>query len=457
MFGGRGGTKTQTFADLFIQEVDTKGVKVACFREHQNTLDDSVHAMLEKEIKRMKVSGFKITDNKIRHRNGGGFKFRGLAINTFGVKSFEGFKYFWVEEGQFLSETALQVLIPTLREAGSELWISMNPLFETDAVYKRYIKPNFKKLLKDRYYEDDDVIVIWTNYDENPWFPKELEMSRQWDFNNLPFVEYRHIWLGYTNPKVDDAIIKSEWIEAAVDAHLVLDYKPRGMKIVAHDPSDEGDDDKGLIYKHGSVILEAQVRPFGDCNEGLDWALDYAMNHNADLFTVDIGGAMGIKRQIAGTLRGKHTKYQLFNGSEQPYQPDEVYDDIIEYAKLKDEADLSSRRRSNRDTFKNKRSQFYAWIRDALFNSWRAVEHGIYIDPDDMLSISSKCTDLDLLKEELAKIPRKYTATGLFQLKTKQEMRALKIPSPNLADPAMMSFYPYESEDDKPLTFVSHR
>ena len=47
-----------------------------------------------------------------------------------------------------------------------------------------------------------------------------------------------------------------EWFEAAIDAHKKARvYKPKGQKIVSHDPSDPlGDDAKGLCYRHGRLF-----------------------------------------------------------------------------------------------------------------------------------------------------------------------------------------------------------
>lgn len=451
VLGGRGGTKSRTLAQLCVERM-ARGQNIGCFREYQNTMDDSVHKLLVNAIATMQATGFEITDRRIRHASGGESKFRGLSKNTANVKSFEGFSVFWVEEGQFLSADTLETLIPTLREAGSELWISLNIASETDAVFERYIQPHWDALLRDKYYEDDDVLIIWTNYDENPWFPEVLEQSRQWDFNNLPRAKYKHIWLGYPDPTVTDAIIKSEWVDAAVDAHLKLNFKPRGAVFVSHDPSDDGADAKGLIHRHGTVVLQAIKRDYSDFNEGLDWATSYALDVHASLFTVDGGGAMGMRKLMADTFKGRSTKYQIFKGQETPYRP---YDEYEKLQAVDNEYEPDERKLMNKDKFRNKRAQFYAWLANMLFNAWRAVENGTYIDPCEMLSLSSECTDISLLKDELCKVPRKYNASGLFQVMSKPEMRAHKLRSPNIADALMMSLWPYEEVDDKPLNFTS--
>jgi len=63
--GGRGSGKSMTFADLCLMDAMTKNVKTACFREFQNSIDDSVHALLKSEIERLSLQGFEVQNNQI--------------------------------------------------------------------------------------------------------------------------------------------------------------------------------------------------------------------------------------------------------------------------------------------------------------------------------------------------------------------------------------------------------
>ena len=46
IIGGRGSAKSQTVGDLSLKDVATKGLKIGCFREYMNSIDDSVHSLL---------------------------------------------------------------------------------------------------------------------------------------------------------------------------------------------------------------------------------------------------------------------------------------------------------------------------------------------------------------------------------------------------------------------------
>jgi phage terminase large subunit len=153
--GGRGSGKSMSFADMCLMDAQTKGIKTACFREFQNSIDDSVHALLKSEIERLELQGFEVQNNQILLNQEPVFKFRGLARNPEGVKSMHGFQRFWVEEAQTISFNSLKALTPTLREEGSEILFSANPRSSVDAFSQRFIKPFEKQLRRDGYYEDD--------------------------------------------------------------------------------------------------------------------------------------------------------------------------------------------------------------------------------------------------------------------------------------------------------------
>lgn len=104
----------------------------------------------------------------MRGPNGTEFLFAGLQDHTVdSIKSFEGLDRAWVEEAQSVSKRSLDVLIPTIRKDGSEIWISMNPELDTDEPYVRFVAN-----------PPPDSVVVQINWRDNPWFPKVLEAER---------------------------------------------------------------------------------------------------------------------------------------------------------------------------------------------------------------------------------------------------------------------------------------
>lgn len=436
-FGGRGGTKSQSIADILLAKVATEGIKVGCFREHQNTIEDSVHSLLEEEINRLQIPRYKIDKTNIMHEDGGRFRFRGLSRNIAGIKSFHGFKIFWLEEAQFISDRSLKMLTPTLRTEDSECWFTFNPQSRLDPISQRFILPFIKELRRDGVYEDDLHYIVWTNYDENPWFPESLEAERQRDYKVIPRAEYDHIWLGHFNDSIENAIITAEWFDACIDAHKRLGFEPEGIVTVAHDPSDSGYDDKGLALRHGSVVLDVQLNKSSDVNNGLDWAMGYAIEHGADYFTWDADGlGLGLKRQVADVLKGEKIDYDPFRGSEGVDFPSKVFNETG-----KNVTD-ARKQRTNKQALMNKRAQYYWNLRNRCYNTYLAINYPEfrYQPVEDLVSFNSEMEEIDQLRAELCKIPRVPNANGKIQIMSKKDMKAKDIESPNLADSVMMSF-----------------
>jgi len=432
--GGRGSGKSQSVHDICAFDMAANGMKIGFFREFMNSMEDSVYSLLEDEIKRLEIDGFSLTKTTMTHVSGGEARFRGLARNPTGIKSMHGFNRFVVEEAQTISEESLQLLTPTLREPDSEIWLIANPQSRADPFSQRFIVPFERELERDGYYEDDLHLIIVCNYTDNPFFPDVLEQERQFDEQNLSKAEYDHIWLGKFMDQIDGSIIRPEWFDAAVDAHIKLGIEPVGQRVVTHDPSDLGDDNKALVLRHGILIEDAQERETGDVNEGCDWATDYAIQNGADVFRWD-GDGLGatLRRQISEALfPATGIKLDMFRGSNTPDNPDDVYqpDQSIERSNVK----------TNRQTFKNKRAQYYWALRDKFYATYRAVVLGFASNDEQLISISSAIKLLPLLRSEVCRIPKKYNPNGLIQIMSKQDMwQTHKIKSPNLADALMMS------------------
>ena len=434
-FGGRGGAKSQTVADMLLFLVQTEGHKVGCFRELMNSIDDSVHSLLRAEVERMELQGFTATDSKIINSNGGEIRYKGLSRNPDAVKSMHGFTRFWVEEAQSISQESLNKLTPTLREEGSEIWFTLNTESSEDPISKRFIVPFYDELLTNGFYEDDLHYIVWINYNDNPWFPEVLEQERIFDYQNRPRAEYDHVWLGHFNDSVDNAVIKTEWFDAAIDAHKILGFKPRGQRIVTHDPSDSRDA-KAIVDRHGSVILNALENTKDDVNDGCDWALDYAISNKADVFRWDCDGlGISLRKQVNDSLDGKKISWEIFKGSESPANKNEKYEPV--------DGTSTYQNKKNKDVFKNKRAQCYWALRDRFYLTYKAItqpETSGHIDPDKLISISSQIKNLQKLRSEVCRIPLKNNANGLIQIMDKPEMKKkYKINSPNLADSIMMS------------------
>lgn len=459
VFGGRGSGKSVQIHDIAIAGVKDLGDKVYCLREFQNSLEDSVHSLITKECERLGFEGFSTQNNIIFHESGGEFKFKGLARNPASIKSAHGFKRFIVEEAQTISDESLKHLTPTARneakaglpqkfnqEAEEEkeddplenvqLFFIANLASSADPLSKKLVIPFLEHLERDGFYEDDLHLIVMMNYYDNPWFEDSgLEAERAHDEENLPAASYKHVWLGGFNDHVDNALIPSEWFNAAIDAHIKLGFPAQGALVAALDPSDQGADAKGYALRHGSVVKQVKEIDNCDAYQGCDIALGWAFADNADYFIWDADGLGATLRQhITNISAGKRANLQMFRGSEGVDNPDVMYSFDNKGVPIRNP-------KTNKDTFRNKRSQYYWALRDRFYNTYRAVTRGEYVDPDTMISLDSSGIDnIDLLRSELCRIPLKDNNNGYIQIMSKLEMKAIKIPSPNMADALMMSF-----------------
>lgn len=192
-YGGRGGAKSHTFAEMMLARCMEAPIRCVCIREVQNTIKDSVLQLLKDKIVKLNMSHFFEEKNNEIHGNNGSFIiFKGMqAYNAENIKSLEGFDIAWVEEAQTLSDTSLRLLRPTIRKdetedtRPSELWFSWNPRHDTDPIDKFFRSGHHRS----------SMISIQVNHDENPWFPKVLQTEMEEDFEIDPEMA-EHVWNG---------------------------------------------------------------------------------------------------------------------------------------------------------------------------------------------------------------------------------------------------------------------
>lgn len=186
-YGGRGSGKSHFFGAMAVLNMATRaGFRIVCVREIQNSIKDSVKQLIEDKIKDLGLSGFfTITEQEIRGQNGSLAIFRGLQNHTAAsIKSLEGFDVAWIEEAQTISQQSLDLLTPTIRKPGSEIWASWNPGKETDPVDVLF-----------RTNPPPGAIVVKANWSDNPYFPEALRDDLENDRASRP-DKYQHIWEG---------------------------------------------------------------------------------------------------------------------------------------------------------------------------------------------------------------------------------------------------------------------
>lgn len=472
LVGGRASTKSTFVAD-YVAACMANGQLWCCGREFQNSIDESVHRLLADEIERLEAPGFTINKIDINHESGGRNFYKGLGRNILSLKGIlSGVDGLWIEEGEGLSEGTLRVMTGSVRTTAKEfdqarklgipisemktpeIWITMNRGSRSDPIAKKYLERAEPELERCGYYEDDGVMIVEANYSDIPrsWFlASGLESERLDDWENMSRQQYYHKWHGKYLETVENAIIQPEWFDACVDAHIKLEIEPLGQEKVIYDPADTGDA-KALAHIHGIVVKQVVQTKAGRIDTATDWALSGANSVKPDVFIWDFDGiGGGLKHQIESGLAGKNIKIQAFSGASGVDNPDAIYEST--------DAETTEKAKKNKEMFTNLRAQCYWELRDRIYRTFLAVEKGRLSDPNMLISFSSNIKDIDQLRTEMCRIPRKFNSSGRIQILSKAEMKKppINLPSPNMADTVMMGMRDvdtasedYDDYDDQP-------
>jgi phage terminase large subunit len=221
-YGGRGGAKSHFFAEQIILRCIMRPTRVVCIREVQSSIKDSVRQLLIDKINKLNVAAmFEVLDTEIRGPDGSLIVFKGMqSYNAMNIKSLEAYDVAWVEEAQTLTQHSLDLLRPTLRREGSELWFSWNPRFKTDPV-DMFFRKN----------PPPDAISVLVNWRDNPWFPDVLRREMAHDFM-VDEDKADHIWNGaYGNSQ---GAILAKLVNQAERTGRINDeivYDPKGAPI----------------------------------------------------------------------------------------------------------------------------------------------------------------------------------------------------------------------------------
>jgi phage terminase large subunit len=211
-WGGRGSGKSHFFAELAIERCLMARTHIVCVREVQKTLDQSVKKLLEEKIEALGVAHlFEVQQSRIMGKNGSLIIFQGMQDHTAdSIKSLQGFNVAWIEEAQSISQRSLDLLRPTIRDVGSEIWASWNPGKASDPIDALLRGEN----------PPPGTIVVNANWRDNPHFPDVLKAEMEYDRSRDP-DKYAHVWEGAYLQRSDSKVFKN-WViqefEAPSDA-----------------------------------------------------------------------------------------------------------------------------------------------------------------------------------------------------------------------------------------------
>ena len=422
--GGRFSSKTQDAGGMAAYLARNYTVKFLCIRQFQNRIADSVYTVIKQKIEQAGWRDeFDIGVSTIRHKKTGSeFLFYGIARNIEDIKGTEGVDICWIEEGEGLTESQWEIIDPTIRKEGSEIWILWNPKHTTD-----FVQTKLPRLL------GEDCVVQHINYDQNPFLSDTARAKAE----RLKLVDreaYEHIYLGQALSDDDRVVIKMSWIEAAIDAHIKLGIQQTGQAQVGYDIADSGNDLCANVLTHGIVTTFAEEWKAGEdeLNESCRRTYMNALPHRAKVRydSIGVGASAGSEMKSINDERRLEqgyypVDYEGYNAGGKVARPDDLYNDEIK----------------NKDFFENVKAQDWWNIADRFRNTYNAVTKGHEFAEEDLISISSEIPAhiLDKLKTELATPRRDYSKSGKVKVESKEDLSKRDVPSPNLADAFIMA------------------
>lgn len=408
--------KSHDAASNAIRRATKMEQRFLCLRMYQNRIADSVYTLLCDKVHHLGFSKeFKIYADAIEHKtNGSLFRFYGMARNIDEIKSFEGAHVAWIEEAHNLTEEMFRVIRPTvMRNDGAEMWLTFNPKFATDFVYKRFvINPPAGSISR------------LINYDENDFLTQtaldDIEAAKAEDLE-----EYQHVYLGVPRDNDDRVVIKRSWLVAAIDAHKTVTPSGGswfGGKTVGYDVADDGDDKNATTSMDGSVCIGLDEWRGGEdqLRESAARVKQTAETVGASHIGYDsIGVGAGTGSHLNSLGWRRHFK---FNAGAKVADPKRQYADT---------------RIANEDFFANLKAQTWWLTADRFRNTFLAVSKGRSFPADQMISLDSGRIDtklLDKLVDELSTPMRDFDNAGKVKVESKKDLAKREIASPNVAD-----------------------
>ena len=381
-YGGRAGGKSYAFADCLLLLARQKKLFIACVREVQNSIKDSVYKLLKDRAEYYKFDDFIFYEDRIENIvTGSKFVFKGLKDqNKQNIKSLEGVDICWCEESQAITKESFEVLDPTIRKSGSELWFSMNRENENDAIW-RAIAAN----------PDDQTLIVKVNYYDNPFCPDEMKyLAEKCKAENLD--DYMHIWEGEPISLGDYKLFNVKDVREAMIPKMDSSTSPL---VIGLDIARAGSDKTVFCLRKGRWVMKFEVIKGYDTVEVADKLTNYITELPPARAFLDLGNSgAGVydimkARGFAGIVKG-------INFGGKAIQP---------------------------DRYKNKRAEMYATA-----NEWIKQELPVQLPNDD------------LLFEELTTIERVKVAGDTLQLEDKELFKKRIGRSPDRADAFVLTF-----------------
>lgn len=427
-YGGRGSGKTQAVGIALVTMAAQRRMRVACLREHQKSIKESAKRVLESWIEKLGLSSmYDIQQDYILGKNGSLFFFMGLSkVSEEDIKGLEDVDVAWVEEAHVMSERSFEILLPTIRKEGSEVWFTFNPRYRHDVVYRNFIiNPRPGAFIKQ------------VNFTDNPWFTTRLEEQRRYCEEFEP-ERYAHIWLGEpddegsTRKVLPYGLLKDciQAVEKGVVQLIGSAEALTGRVHVGFDVADTGADRNALVARRGPMIFAVdswRAPTIGTSTRRVD---GYCRTEGAKRVFYDAGGlGAGVRSHLKELPHRPYSSYPINFGGAVDGKEVEFVPEIM-----------------NEDHFANKGAQMAWSLRLRAQNTRRLLEaiaagEKPKVRGSKCLFIDPKIPGLEKFLAQLTQPEWEENTSGKIKVdKTPEDS-----PSPDMYDAAALS-YAWDSE-----------
>lgn len=382
-WGGRWGSKTHSACKIALWLGTQEKSRFLFTREIQNTIAESLYAELKELIYGLDYYEYKIYDSYIFNtKTKTEFLFKGLQQQDRKqtIKSLSNVKYCIVEEAQTISKPSLDILVPTIRKAGSELWFLYNQMLSDDPVevLKRTI--NEKEKLEVNILAKDNLF----NSEETQKDIDRLKDQYEQGIND----DYLHVVLGHPASLSDRVILNLRDIEKSIDRSI----NTEGAIEIGVDIARFGKDRTVFFKRKGMKIIDWKIYKKKSITEICGLLVEFVGIHNVEIV---------IKIDDTG-IGGGVTDFMLENGYN--------IEPIIFGAKS-----------TEPDKFNNLITEMWFYFQSII----------------NEVSLP----DIQELKSELSTREYKIDMKGRKQVESKDDYRKKYNKSPDLADALLLCYY----------------
>lgn len=279
-YGGRAGGKSYGFADALLVLGRQGKILVACVREVQNSIKDSVYKLLKDRAEYWGFDDYRFYEDRIENiETGSRFIFKGLQDNNAqNIKSLEGVDICWIEEGQSISKKSWEILDPTIRKPGAQIWISMNRELENDPIWVALAKN-----------PHDDTFIQKVNYTDNIYCPPEMKKIAE-RVKEEDYEQWLHVWAGEPVQEGDTKLIGYKEIYKALETHVENSVSVDLPLIIGVDVARFGDDKTAVARRIGRRAFRIRTCSKMNLVETANMIVNIIHEEKPARVNIDVGG-----------------------------------------------------------------------------------------------------------------------------------------------------------------------